>query len=69
MNQNTTDGHLKEVKGSVKEALGKVVGSDHLEAEGATEKAVGKAQLEVGRTQEAAGEARDGRKAPRGTTP
>ena len=56
MNQNTTDGHLKEVKGSVKEALGKVVGSDHLEAEGATEKAVGKAQKGAGEAQEIARE-------------
>ena len=48
---------MKEVKGSIKEALGKVVGSDSLEAEGATEKVVGRAQKETGRRQDAAGDA------------
>ncbi|MFM9925030.1 CsbD family protein [Variovorax sp. H27-G14] len=44
MNKNTVDGTLKQVKGSVKEALGKVTGNEKLEAEGATEKVAGKAQ-------------------------
>jgi uncharacterized protein YjbJ (UPF0337 family) len=57
MNQNTRDGDLKQVKGSVKEALGKVVGNENLEAEGATEKAVGKAQKDIGKIQETVREA------------
>ena len=57
MNQNTAEGQLKEVKGSIKEALGKVVGSDSLEAEGATEKVVGRVQKETGKRQEAADDA------------
>ena len=57
MNQKTRDGDLKQVKGSVKEALGKVVGNENLEAEGATEQAVGKAQKDIGKTQETVQEA------------
>ncbi len=44
MNKNTNEGNLKQVKGSVKEALGKVIGNQGLEAEGATEKVEGKNQ-------------------------
>lgn len=51
MNKNTTDGNLKKVKGSVKEALGKVMGNDGLEAEGATEKSNGKVQEKLGKMQ------------------
>lgn len=56
MNKNTTEGDAKQIKGSVKEALGKVIGSDNLEAEGATEKADGKAQTNIGKKQEHAEE-------------
>lgn len=54
MNKNTVDGTLKQVKGSVKEALGKVTGNDRLEAEGATEKVEGKVQEGAGKAQQAA---------------
>ncbi len=54
MNKNTVDGNLKQVKGSVKEALGKVVGNENLEAKGAAEKVAGKAQESLGKTQDAA---------------
>ena len=47
-------GHLKKIKGSMKEALGKVAGIDHLEVEGAQEK-------EDGRSQEAKGRKKDAR--------
>lgn len=63
MNKNTTEGQLKQVKGSVKEALGKVIGNDSLEAEGATEKAVGKAQKGAGEAHDIARETT--RKKPR----
>ncbi|WP_295987378.1 CsbD family protein [uncultured Variovorax sp.] len=59
MNKDTVDGNLKQVKGSVKEALGKVTGNKRLEAEGATEKLAGKAQEAVGKTREAAKDAAD----------
>ena len=54
MNKDTTDGNVEQVKGSVKEALGKVIGNENLEAEGASEKAVGKAQKDVGKAEQAA---------------
>ncbi len=54
MNKNTNEGNLKQVKGSVKEALGKVIGNQGLEAEGATEKVAGKNQENLGKTQDAA---------------
>lgn len=54
MNKDTVEGNLKQVKGSVKEALGKVTGNTRLEADGATEKVAGKAQEALGETKEAA---------------
>jgi uncharacterized protein YjbJ (UPF0337 family) len=59
MNKDTVDGNLKQVKGSVKEALGKVTGNTRLEVEGATEKVAGKAQEKLGDTQDAAKKAAD----------
>ena len=59
MNKNSAEGKLDQVKGSVKEALGKVTGNEKLEAEGATEKVAGKAQEGVGKAQEAAKDAAD----------
>ena len=59
MNKDTVDGNLKQVKGSVKEALGKVTGNKSLEAEGATEKVAGKAQEGLGKTEQAAKDAAD----------
>ena len=38
MNKKTADDKVKEVKGSLKEALGKVMGNQGLEAEGAIQK-------------------------------
>lgn len=57
MNKDTVEGNLQQVKGSVKEALGKVAGNDRLEAEGANEKVAGKVQEGLGKTREAAEDA------------
>lgn len=59
MNKDTVDGNLKQVKGSVKEALGKVTGNTRLEAEGATEKVAGKTQEKLGDAKDAAKKAAD----------
>ncbi len=48
VDKNRIEGATKQVKGSVKEAIGKLTGDKKTEAEGATEKAVGKAQRKVG---------------------
>ncbi|WP_175965590.1 CsbD family protein [Burkholderia sp. BCC0322] len=52
MDRNRIEGRLKQVKGSVKEALGKVTGDRKTEAEGVAEQ-------QAGRIQEQAGEAAD----------
>ncbi|KWF16377.1 CsbD family protein [Burkholderia pseudomultivorans] len=52
MDRNRIEGKRKQVKGSVKEALGKVTGDRRTEAEGVAEQ-------EAGRLQEKAGEAAD----------
>lgn len=48
MDKNRIEGTTKQVKGSVKEAIGKLTGDRETEAEGAAEKTVGKAQRKVG---------------------
>jgi uncharacterized protein YjbJ (UPF0337 family) len=57
MNKNSVEGNVKQVKGSVKEALGKVIGNEGLETEGATEKVEGKGQENLGKVQKAAADA------------
>jgi len=54
MNKKTTDGKLAEVKGSVKEALGKVIGNDGLAAEGAIEKEQGRKEKNAGKAEKSA---------------
>ncbi len=44
MGEKNDQAAKKEALGSVKEALGKVIGNERVEAEGAAEKAVGKAE-------------------------
>jgi len=56
MDNDRIKGAAKEVKGTIKEAAGKVTGNDQLEAEGAIEKTVGKVQRNVGEVKD---EARD----------
>lgn len=53
MDKNRIDGKIKQVKGSVKEALGKVTGDRKTEAEGLAEKAAGKVQEKAGETADA----------------
>jgi uncharacterized protein YjbJ (UPF0337 family) len=48
MDQDRAEGMAKQVKGSVKEAIGKVTGDTKTQAEGASEKAAGKVQNAVG---------------------
>jgi uncharacterized protein YjbJ (UPF0337 family) len=48
MNKDQLKGRVEELKGSIKEATGKLVGDDTLEAKGIIEKKVGKAQEKVG---------------------
>ncbi|HDR9034799.1 TPA: CsbD family protein [Burkholderia vietnamiensis] len=48
MDRNRIEGKLKQVKGSVKEALGKVTGDRETEAEGVAEQRAGKLQEQAG---------------------
>ena len=48
LDKDRVEGSAKQVKGAVKEAVGKVVGDAKLEAEGKADKAEGKAQNAVG---------------------
>ncbi|MDR5821464.1 MULTISPECIES: CsbD family protein [unclassified Caballeronia] len=49
MDKHRVDGAAKQVKGSIKEAIGKVTGDRTTEAKGAAEKAEGKVQASVGK--------------------
>ncbi|MDM0032233.1 CsbD family protein [Variovorax sp. J22P271] len=57
MNKDQVKGTAEKAKGSVKETVGKVVGSDKMEAEGAADKAAGSVQKKVGDVKEAAKDA------------
>jgi uncharacterized protein YjbJ (UPF0337 family) len=48
MNKDQLKGRLEELKGSIKEATGKLVGDDTLEAKGIIQKNVGEVQEKVG---------------------
>jgi len=48
MNKDQVKGRVEQAKGSIKEATGKVVGNQKLEAEGKLDKAVGKTQAGYG---------------------
>ena len=48
MDKDRVEGTAKQVKGSVKEAIGKVTGDTKTQAEGAAEKAAGKTQSTIG---------------------
>ncbi|HZT56650.1 MAG TPA: CsbD family protein [Burkholderiaceae bacterium] len=48
MNKDQVKGRVEQVKGSIKEAAGKVVGNEKLEAEGKVDKAAGKTQAVYG---------------------
>jgi len=46
------EGNIHETKGTIKEALGKVIGNRGLEADGKSEKRAGKIQQKIGRAKE-----------------
>lgn len=54
MHKDQIKGAGKDMKGSMKEAAGKATGDREMEAEGATEKTVGKVQKGVGNLKDAA---------------
>lgn len=53
MDSNRIEGKLKQLKGSVKEALGKVTGDSKTEAEGIAEQQAGKIQEKAGKVADA----------------
>ena len=57
MHKDTVKGAAKEATGSIKQAVGKATGDERLQAEGATEKTVGKVQKGVGELKDAARDA------------
>jgi len=54
--QDRTEGKLREVKGQIKEKVGKVTNDPDLEVAGNAEKKAGKVQKWIGRTEKAVGE-------------
>ncbi|MBF9234402.1 CsbD family protein [Microvirga alba] len=48
MNKDRIEGSVKNIKGSIKEGVGKAIGDTKLETEGKVEKAEGKIQNTVG---------------------
>jgi len=57
MDKDRIRGAAKQVKGSTKEAIGKITGDTKTQAEGAGEKTAGKVQSAVGGAKDAAREA------------
>ena len=57
MDKDRVEGAAHQVKGTVKEAVGKVTGDTKTEAAGAAEKAAGKVQNSVGGLKDSAREA------------
>jgi uncharacterized protein YjbJ (UPF0337 family) len=58
MNPSTKDnaeGKMHQVKGKIKETVGKVVGNENLEAEGKVENLHGKVQEKLGKVEKAVG--------------
>ncbi len=49
MDKDRIAGASKQAKGSIKEAAGKAVGDAKLQADGKTDKAVGRVQSDIGR--------------------
>jgi len=54
--QDKTEGKLHEVKGKIKEEIGKVTKNPNLEGEGKGEKIAGKVQNRIGHAEQALGE-------------
>ncbi len=53
--KDNAEGKMHQVKGKIKETVGKVVGNDDLEAEGKVEKLGGKAQENLGEVKKIVG--------------
>lgn len=53
MDEDRIKGAAGQVKGSIKEAVGKITGNDKLEVEGKADKLAGKAQAKVGEAKDA----------------
>ncbi len=52
MDKDRIEGTAKEVKGSIKEAIGKLTGNEQTQAEGAAEKVAGKVQGTAGKAKD-----------------
>jgi uncharacterized protein YjbJ (UPF0337 family) len=48
VNKDQTEGRVKEVKGTVKEVAGKLLGDEKLETKGKVQRIVGEAQAQFG---------------------
>lgn len=59
MDKDRIEGAAKEIKGSVKDTAGKVLGNDKMRAEGMADKVAGKAQNAFGQAKDAARDAVD----------
>ena len=57
MHKDEAKGAAKDIKGSIKEGVGKATGNDRMAAEGASERVAGKVQKGVGSLKEAARDA------------
>jgi uncharacterized protein YjbJ (UPF0337 family) len=57
MHKDEVEGTAKEVRGSVKDAIGKATGDKKLQADGAADKVEGKVQKTAGKVKEAARDA------------
>jgi uncharacterized protein YjbJ (UPF0337 family) len=53
MDRNRIKGALRQATGSVKEAVGRVIGDKKMQAKGTAEKTAGKVQEAVGRAEDA----------------
>ena len=53
MDKNRIEGGAEDVKGTIKEAVGKLVGNERLEAEGKADKVEGKTQSTIGKAKDA----------------
>ncbi len=62
MDKDRVAGSAKQVKGSIKDAIGKVTGDKKLQAEGKADKVAGKVQNAVGGAKDAVREVIDGKK-------
>jgi uncharacterized protein YjbJ (UPF0337 family) len=53
MDKDRIEGAAKQVKGTIKEAVGKITGDTKIEAEGVTDKAAGQVQSGFGKAKDA----------------